>query len=649
MSRARNLARSAFTLLLVAGFALGSRTETASSSGDWPVYGGDPGGMKYSPLAQITRDNVRLLEPAWSWKPGEAPIPGPRLPVPGHEVRPANFEVTPVVIDGMMYLSTPFNRVVALEADTGTKTWVYDPRAYDWGQVPNGTGYVHRGVAVWTGKNERRIFMNSRWRLIALDARTGQPIPTFGHKGEIDLTEHLTWPTNRLHFTQTSPPVVYKNLVIVGDGVWDGFVYRRDPPGVVQAFDVLTGKLVWKFNLVPQKGEFGNDTWEDGSWSYTGHTNVWAPFTVDEARGLLYLPVGTPSNDYYGGHRKGDNLFGESLLCLDANTGRRVWHFQAVHHGLWDYDLGSPPTLMTIRVDGRTIDAVAAPSKMGFLYVFDRVTGKPVWPIEERPVPQSDVPGERTARTQPFPTKPAPFAKQGFEDEDVIDFTPEVKAQALEAIRPYRRGGLYTPPSLQGTLIMPGVLGGGNWGGAAADPETGILYVKASNSASLLALAKADPARTEGDYDVDRKRRSISVANGLFVNKPPYGTITAIDLNSGAHVWQVPIGDTPFLRKHPALKGVSLPSRLGVIGAPGPMVTKGGLVFATGGDSKLYAFDKTTGEELWAGDLGQRGYANPMTYATASGRQFVIIATGSGASASLQAFALPGWAPTRER
>ena len=609
--------------------------------GDWPAFGGDPGGQKYSSLTQINRDNVTNLEVAWTWETGEKPIPRPRQPIPGQAVRPASFQATPLVIDDVMYLSTPYNRVVALDADTGEEIWSYDPRAYEWGQVPNGTGFVHRGVAAWTGSDERRIFLNSRWRLIALDASTGEPIPSFGHRGEIDLTEHLTWRTNRLHYTQTSPPVVYKDLVILGNGVWDGFVYRRDPPGNVLAFDVHTGELAWSFNLIPQEGEFGNETWEDDSWRYTGHSNVWAPFTLDETRGLLYLPVGTPSNDYYGAHRKGDNLFAETLLCLDASTGERVWHFQAVHHGLWDYDLGSPPTLLTIEVDGRSVDAVAAPSKMGFVYVFDRVTGEPVWPIEERPVLQSDVPGEQTAPTQPFPTKPLAFARQGFTEDELIDFTPELEAEARELIANYHHGPMYLPPSLEGTIIMPGIVGGANWGGAAADPETGILYVKASNMPSLLVIGEPNPARTEGDYDVDWSRRSLHFQNGLPIHKPPYGTLTAIDLDTGDHVWQVPVGDMPSVRNHPALSGVDLPERLGVVGAPGPIVTGGGLVFLTGGGTTLYAFDKQSGEELWAGDLEQRGNANPMTYLGRSGRQYVVIANGSGVGAKLTAFALP--------
>ena len=477
--------------------------------------------------------------------------------------------------------------------------------------------------------------------MIALDSRTGEPIESFGRDGEIDLTEHLIWRTNPLHYTQTSPPVIYDDLIILGNGVWDGFVYERDPPGSIQAFDVHTGELVWSFGLIPQAGEFGNDTWEDDSWNRVGHSNAWAPLSVDLERGLVFVPVGTPSNDYYGGDRLGDNLFAESLVALDARTGERVWHFQAVRHGLWDYDLPAQPTLLTITVDGREIDAVAASSKMGFLFVFDRATGEPVWPIENRPVIQSAVPGERTSPTQPFPTKPPAFAPQGFTEDDLVDFTPALRAEALQVVRPYRTGPLYLPPSLQGSFAQPGIIGGGNWGGTAVDPETSLLYVKSTNSPAVLALGAVDTTRTEGRLGIDRTRRSIRLASGIPIQKPPYGTLTAIDMNRGEIAWQIPIGDTPQVRENPALAGVALPDRLGVTGAPGPIVTAGGLVFLTGGGDVLYGIDKTTGEELWSADLGQVGYANPMTYRTRAGRQFVVIATGAGAGTRLVAFALP--------
>jgi quinoprotein glucose dehydrogenase len=611
------------------------------AAGDWPSYGGDPGAMGYSPLTQIDKGNVADLEMAWVWDTGDEPVTGPRLPVPGETVRPGAFQATPLVLNDTMYLSTPYNRVVALDPSTGSPLWDYDPKTVEWGQPPNGTGFVHRGVALWSGRHERRIFLNTRWRLIAIDAATGEVIESFGDAGEIDLTEHMQWATNRLHFTQTSPPVIWGDLVILGNGLWDGFVYERDPPGHILAFDVHTGELAWRFDLIPDPSEFGNDTWEDGSWDRTGHTNAWAPLSVDVERGLVFAPVGTPGNDYYGGDRLGDNLFAESLVVLDARTGERAWHFQAVHHGLWDWDLPAQPTLFPLTVDGRPIDAVAVSTKQGLLFVFDRETGEPVWPIEERPVPQSDVPGERTSPTQPFPTKPPPFAPQGFSEDDVIDFTPELHAQALALVRSYRMGPLFTPPSLDGTIVSPGIIGGGNWGGTAVDPETGYLYVKATNNPALMAIGEADPARTEGLYEIDRSRRSLRLPNGLPVQKPPYGTLTAYDLTAGEIAWQVPVGDTRSVREHPALNGADLPDRLGVSGAPGPIVTAGGLVFLTGGGEDLIAFDSRTGEELWSHDLGQSGYANPITYRASDGRQYVVIATGQGAGTRLVAFALP--------
>ena len=448
--------------------------------------------MHYSPLSTINKSNVSKLKVAWTWKTDEKLMPE-------KGVAPGSFEVSPLMIDGVLYLSTPYNRVVALDAQSGEKIWDYDPRAYDAGQPPNGTGFVHRGVAFWSDGRQRRIFLNSRWRLISIDAETGKPVSSFGEGGEVDLTKDLLWPVNRLHYTNTSPPVVYKNLIILGNGVADRLVYKNDPPGDIQAFDVITGKRVWKFNPIPQKGEYGNETWEDGAETRTGHTNAWAPITLDEKRGLLYIPFGTPSNDYYGGHRKGNGLFAESLVCLDANTGRRVWH-QTVHHGLWDYDLAAPPTLGTARINGRSKDIVAVAGKTGFLYVFDRVTGVPVWPIVEKPVPQSDVPGEKSSPTQPFPTKPLPFAKQGITESDLIDFTPELKAAALAELKKYRSGPLFTPPSPDGLVMLPGNIGSGNFGGGALNPETGIIYVKATNSANLIRLSKPAPGEADADF-----------------------------------------------------------------------------------------------------------------------------------------------------
>ena len=622
----------------------------AGRSVDWPTYGNDAGGLKYSPLADVNRATVTRLRPVFTWEAREQIVSASEGQQPA---RPGLFQATPLAIHDTLFFSTPYNRVIALDANSGRELWSYDPQAWKtYGQPSNGTGFVHRGVATWSNGRERRVFINSRWRLIALDARNGKPIASFGTNGEVDVTSALSRPVRREHYTNTSPPVVWRNLVILGNGVGDRLVYHGDPPGDIQAYDVRTGKRVWLFRTVPQPGEFGNDTWKDSSWSYMGHTNVWAPFTVDSARGLVYLPVGTPSDDWYGGERRGAGLFGETLLCLDARTGTRRWHFQVAHHGLWDYDLPAPPNLVTVMHDGRKTDIVVAPTKQGFLFAFERVSGKPLWPIEERAVPPSDVPGEDASATQPFPSRPAAFAKQGFSADDVIDFTPDIRRAALEELQKYRTGPMYSPPSLQGTVAMPGVIGGAGWGGAAVDPETGWAFVKATNSPALFTLqhhrVKSDTVDTP--YMVDLAHSSLGVSqrnnaegaerSSLPINKPPYGTLTAIDLNTGDTKWQIVLGDAPEVRRHPALQGVSLPPLLGVAGSPGALVTKGGLVFVTGGGRVLYAIDSRTGESLWQYDLGRPGYSNPMTYRTKAGRQYIVIATGGGTTSTLMAFAL---------
>jgi quinoprotein glucose dehydrogenase len=633
--------------VMAAGQAVKTPAAAPSPSGDWPTTSGDPGSMKYSSLTGINRQNVQQLQPAWEWRTGEKAIAQTDST---RAARPGDFQATPVVINDTMYLSTPFNRVVARrkhrQAVLGLRS----------GRVQTGAAIKRNGIRASRrgrlgDRSERRVFMNSRWRLIALDARTGSPIASFGKNGEVDLTENLRRPVKKIHYTNTSPPVVWHNTVIVGNGVGDRLVYPNDPPGDVQAFDARTGKLLWRFNTIPAAGEFGTDTWENDSWKSTGHTNVWAPFSVDTSRGMVYLPVSTPSNDYYGGGRKGDNLFGESIVAVDARTGKRVWHFQTVHHGLWDYDIPAPPLLYTAVVNGRRIDAVAVLGKTGFVYAFDRVTGQPIWPIEERPVPPSDVPGERAARTQPVPTRPKPISRQGFSEADVIDFTPELKQLAFAELGKWRSGPLFTPPSLQGTLVLPGVIGGAGWGGGAYDPATQTLFVKGSNQPALLRLTQMPKSDTiDAPYSFDRgasARVQLPVGeNGgqrmaaLPIAKPPYGVLTAIDMGTGEHRWQVTIGDDPALRSHPLLKGLNLPP-LGVAGSPGPIVTAGGLVFLTGGGAVLYAVDSGNGGILWQTDLGMRGYSVPMTYRTRAGQEFLVIAAGSGDNAVLKAFTLP--------
>jgi quinoprotein glucose dehydrogenase len=605
---------------------------------DWPVYGGDPGGTKFSPLTKIDRTNVAQLTRAWEWAPREKALAE-------FGTRPGNFQATPLMIGNVLYLSTPYNRVVALNAETGGELWSFDPKAYEDGQPPNGTGFVHRGVAAWHDSQaggKLRIFMNSRYRLIALDAATGQPVDSFGDHGIVDLSRGLVWTVNKKHYTNTSPPIVYKDLVILGNGVGDRLVYKNDPPGDVRAFDARTGKQMWTFHTIPQPGELGNDTWQDGSWKFTGHTNVWAPMSLDAARGLVYLPVSTPSNDFFGGRRPGANLFADSIVCLDANTGVRKWHYQIIHHGLWDYDNPSPPNLVTIHVDGRTIDAVVQLTKQGFAYVFDRVTGKPVWPIEERPVPASDVAGEHAWPTQPFPTKPPAFTEQGVTLDDAFDLTPELKKAAQAELQKYRIGPVFTPPSERGTVQRPGIIGGSNWGGAAFDAESGYLFIKTTNQPHIARVGKPDNPRAD-EVDADYTRvgdTNAEFMKGIPLLKPPYGHLIALDLNHGTIAWRVPFGDTPSLRRHPALQGISLPDRLGVAGAPGVLATKAGLLFAGGGDLAFHAVDMRTGAELWHVALPRRANGTPMTYRARNGRQYVVIATGGGEDAALVSFAL---------
>jgi quinoprotein glucose dehydrogenase len=644
--------RRTLPLILFVCLSASSRDIARDAAQEWPVYAADAGATHYSPLTGITPANVASLDVAWEWKTGEENLAQ-------FGTRPGNFQATPLMIDDVLYFSTPYNRVIALNADTGAEIWTFDPKAYELGQPPNGTGLVHRGVAAWRDAGKLRIFINSRAKLICLDAATGKPVDTFGDHGVVDLTQGLRWPVDPARYTNTSPPVIYKDLVILGNGVGDRMAYKQDPPGDVRAFDARTGKQVWRFNTVPADGEFGADSWQGDSRKITGHTNVWAPFSVDLARGLVYLPVTTPSNDYFGGRRPGANLFGESIVCLDANTGLRKWHFQIVHHGLWDYDPPSAPILVTITAGGRRVDAVVQLTKQGFAFVFDRVTGKPVWPIEERAVPKSDVAGESSWPTQPFPTKPAAITPQGVTLDDALDFTPALKAAAQAEMRKYRIGPLYTPPSVEGTITRPGVIGGANWGGGAFDPATGMLYVKTSHSPAIMKIRPADrsaanPRASEVDADfvgdtgtgADFAPPGAAPAAGggrgggggrLPMFKPPYGELVAINLNTGAIAWRVPQGDSPNIRNHPALAGVKLPERLGVAGAPGSIVTRSGLIFVGGADMALSAYDAKTGQELLRKELTRRATATPMTYRMKAGTQFVVIATGAGNNAALVA------------
>ncbi len=623
-------------LLLLLSVAAGSAATVENQ--EWPVFSGDLGSRKYSTLADINRTNVSHLALTWQWQTGEQPLPQ-------YGTSPGMFETTPLMLDGALFLSTPYNRVVALDPRTGRELWSYDPKAYEPGQVPNGTGFVHRGVAAWRDPRSRllRILINSRDRLIELDAKTGLPVAQFGQQGVVNLLDGLPWPVNPKHYTNTSPPLVYGELVIVGNGVADRLIYRRDPPGDVRAYSARTGQRIWSFHTVPRDGEYGSDTWEQHANRYTGHTNVWAPMTLDERHGLLYLPVSTPSNDFYGGNRLGANVFGDSLVCVDAKSGKRRWHRQLVHHGLWDYDPPSAPILVTLKHDGRNVDAVVQLTKQGFAFVFDRLSGQPLWPIEERPVPASDVAGERSWPTQPFQTVLPPLVPQGVTLEDATDLTPQLHAQALDVLRQVRIGPLFTPPSKQGTLVRPGLDGGADWGGGALDPATGILYVKVNDDPALVFPDLTDP---EGNVPAaspnDSTNISLLLRHRIPILKPPYAYVEALDLNGARMLWKRAFGDDPAVRDHPALAGVKLPPQLGAIGNGGLLVTAGDLLFAGSGDRALHAIDKVSGEDLWTYPTGElRCNGSPMTY-RAGGRQFVVIAVGGpGEGARLLAFALP--------
>ena len=637
-----------------------------TAGGEWRHYGGDLSGTKYSPLDQIDRNNVGELQIAWRWKTDNF---GPRLDF--------YYQATPLMIGGVLYTTAGWNRnVVAIDGATGETLWMHRYDEGDRGSRGPVRASAGRGVAYWTdGRDDERIIYVTRgYRLVALNARTGLPVATFGEEGIVDLYENLNEGLDRPAVEDgqiglNSPATVVGDVIVVGAALRATAPAREFPAGFVRGFDARTGEQLWIFHTIPQRGEFGNDTWENDSWRYSGNTGAWAPMSADEELGYVYLPVETPTNDLYGGHRPGDNLFAESLVCLDAKTGERIWHFQFVHHGIWDYDTPTAPALVDITVGGRRIKAVAQVTKQAFTYVFDRVTGEPVWPIEERPVPQSTVPGELTSPTQPFPTRPAPFDRQGVSGDDLLDFTAELNAEARRIASEYQLGPLFTPPILAGSggsralLMLPHMTGGANWQGGAVDVETGILYVASATNPTVAGLTN-DPARTTMDYVSGRGRRAPGRSGprqtqgcgdigplGLPLIKPPWGRITAIDLNTGDHLWMVPNGDTPdCVKNHPALSGVEIP-RTGKPERSGILVTKtllfageGAGVFATpawAGGPMFYAYDKQTGEILSEFELPKNQSGIPMTYMV-DGKQYIVMAISArGQAAELVALALP--------
>jgi len=632
MPVARNAMVWGMAAALLFSVAQASRAQQGMSDGQWRHFGGDVGNTKYSSLDQIDKTNFDKLAIAWRWDPDVQQ----RVVDAESRVEPGQFKPTPLVIDGVMYLATSISQVVAIDVGTGKTIWSFDPESYKAGRPAN-VGFQHRGVAYWSDGDDARIFITTHDRqLIAINASTGKTYSDFGDGGSVDLAQGLGRKVTTRNITHSSPPGICRDTVVVGSIVFDGGRSKKAPPGHVRGFDARTGRMKWIFHTIPQQGETGVETWENGSWEYTGSCNVWSMFTADDELGYVYMPTSTATNDMYGGHRLGDNLFAECLVCVDGETGERVWHFQAVHHGLWDYDFPTAPNLVDVTVDGKKIKAVAQVSKQAFCYVFDRVTGEPLWPIEERPVGPSDVPGERAASMQPFPTKPAAYDRQGFSEDDLIDYTPELKAKALAAVEGYPMGPLFTPPTLKGTLGLPSAGGGSNWPGSALDPETGILYVPSQASPGLFRVVQPDGTRSNLKYITawgsPGPQRGI---DGLPLVKPPYSRITAIDLNTGDHVWMTPHGDGP--QNHPAIKHLDLPPLGEPAGNGGPLVTKT-LLFVSqrasgieGSDAvhNLTVFDKQTGDILGTIPLPARPYGNPVTYLH-EGKQYITIALGGG-------------------
>lgn len=606
---------------------------------DWSSYGGANSSHKYSPLDQINTTNVSSLVPAWSWDSPDNITVADNIAAENYRSMPAGFKSTPIVIDETLYIPTSYGRVAALNAATGAEIWTFDTAAWESGR-PTNLGFNTRGVGYWANNSQKRLFFGTNDSYLwSIDAETGLPDPKFGRKGKIDLTQGLGREIDRLQYGVVAPPLVTNDVVVVNSVIFDAPNKKEMPPGHVRGFSAETGELLWMFETIPQRGQFGNETWEEGSWEYTGNTNSWTMMSADDAAGIVYIPIGTPTNDWYGGLRRGDNLFAESLVAVDALTGERIWHFQMVHHGVWDYDLPAAPTLVDLVVDGKEIKAVAQISKQGFTYVFDRITGEPVWPIIEKEVPQSTVPGEKLSLTQPFPTKPAPFALQGISDETLINFTPELRRSALQMIERFDYGALFTPPSLRGTINLPGWGGGGWWTGAGFDPDTGLYYVPSVSIPIVVQLVEG--GSTDSDFPYVRGGvTSVGGPEGLPLTKPPYGRITAINLNSGEHEWMIPHGEG--IRKKIIDMGILDPGPVGGASRTGPLVTKTLLFLAQSdnGRNVLRAFDKASGETITEIELPLPPSAAPMTFAV-SGKQFIALAVGGGADSRLITLALP--------